>query len=133
MEEEQVIVYFASNIKINDVRPGQLTDTFYLNDDGTVRIVPLIFDHYSMEQIQLQVQELQAYVKEQKGKITGNFSIAIETDHGPEYKIIKLSNKKMTELDATARVISKPIKEEGEKKRQPSSAEKLRLVIDFIK
>ena len=128
-----MVIYFASNLKCVDIRPGELTTTFRLHDDGSIEIVPILFDHFSEEQINLQIEELQEYIREQKGKLTGNLTIAIETDHGPEFKIIKLTNKKKTEVDATARVISKPIREETERKRQPSNAEKLRLVIDFIK
>lgn len=130
---EDNVIYFSSNLKCAEIRPGELTTTFILHDDGTIQIKPILFDHFTEEQINLQVEELQAYVVEQKGKLSGNFTIAIETEHGPEFKIIKLTNKKKTEIDATARVISKPIKEETERKRQPSIAEKLRLVIDFIK
>lgn len=133
MAEDNVMVYVASALKCGELRPGELTTTFKLHDDGVIEIVPLLFDHFSEEQINLQIEELQAYVREQKGKLSGNLTLAVQTDHGPDYKIIKLSNKKKTEVDATARVISKPVKEESERKRQPSNAEKLRLVIDFIK
>ena len=125
-------MYMSSQLKFKEQSRKNISDVFDSDENGDIHLKgrKLLFEHFTHDQINSHLRQLQEYAKKQSLHIKGYVTIAIYKGNDLSFENIKVSLKTLTSADTNVKVMSKN-PDAVPKKAMKTLEEKIALVKKF--
>lgn len=133
MEDSTECVFLnTSNLSVKGGNPKVVNETFSINGMEKVVCHKLIFNVFTFEELKQEIAKLQKYAKDNKLKLSGSITIAYKEGDFVKFHNLKISMKKITELDKDIKMTTKA-QTEPKTKKPKTFDEKINLIVEYCK